>query len=79
MAKLAAVQLVEEDLVQKAEESWRRQRLDKAEWKYEEEKRRREMKKAKEKKRKADKEMESDDGSMKIKEVSKSCYIQKTY
>jgi len=58
-AKLAAAQLVEEELVQKVEESWRRQRLDEVE------KKRREMEKVKGKKRKADKEEESDEGSIK--------------
>ena len=69
-AKLAAAQLVEEELVQKVEESWRRQRLDEVE------KKRREMEKVKGKKRKADKEEESDEGSIKKrKEVGNKFYI----
>ena len=53
-AKLAAAQLVEEELVWKGEESWRRERLNKAEQKYEAEKKQREMEKVKGKKRKVD-------------------------
>ena len=64
-AKLAAAQLVEEELVWKAEESWRRERLNKAEQKYEAEKKQREMEKVKGKKRKVDEEEELDEGSVK--------------
>ena len=70
-AELAAVQLIEEELARKVEESWRRERLDEAERMYEAEKKRRETEKAKGKKRKADEDDEMDEGSgMKRKEVS---------
>ena len=46
-AELAAAQLVEEKLAQKAEESQRRERLDEVERKYKAEKKWREMEKAK--------------------------------
>ena len=75
-AELAAAQLVEEELVRKAEESRRRERLDEAERMYEAEKKRREMEKAKGKKRKADEDDETDEGSgKKRKEVSNKCSI----
>ena len=64
-AELAAAQLVEEELVRKAEESWRRERLDKAERKYEAEKKQRETEKAKGKKRKVDEDNKMDEGSIK--------------
>jgi len=70
VAKLAAAQLVEEDLAWKVEESWRRQRLNEAE------KKRREMEKLKGKKRKADEDDETDKGSVKKrKEVGNKFYI----
>jgi len=69
-AELAAAQLIEEELARKAEESWRRERLDKAE------KKRREMEKAKGKKRKADEDDKTDEGSgKKRKEVSNKSSI----
>ena len=75
-AELAAAQLVEEELAQKAEESWRRERLDEVERMYEAEKKRRETEKAKGKKRKADEDDETDEGSgKKRKEVSNKCSI----
>jgi len=75
-AELAAVQLVEEELAWKAEESRRRERLDEAERMYEAEKKQRETEKAKGKKRKADEEDEMDEGSgKKRKEVSNKCSI----
>ena len=70
VAELAAAQLVEEELAQKAEESWRRERLNEAE------KKRRETEKAKGKKRKADEDDETDEGSgKKRKEVSNKSSI----
>jgi len=69
-AELVAAQLVEEELVQNAEESWRRERLDEAE------KKQRETEKAKGKKRKTDEDEESDEGSVKKrKEVSNKFYF----
>jgi len=75
-AELAAVQLIEEELAQKAEESRRRERLNKAERRYEAEKKRREKEKVKGKKRNADEEEETDEGSgKKRKEVSNKSSI----
>jgi len=75
-AELAAAQPVEEELAQKAEESWRRERLNEAERMYEVEKKRREMEKMKGKKRKVDEDNETDEGSgKKRKEVSNKCSI----
>jgi len=62
-AELAAVQLVEEELAWKVEESWRRERLDEVERMYEAEKKRRETEKVKGKKRKVDEDDETDEGS----------------
>jgi len=73
---LAAAQLVEGELVWKAEESRRRERLDEAERMYEAEKKWREMEKSKGKKRKADEDDEMDEGSgKKRKEVSNKSSI----
>ena len=73
---MVAAQLVDEELARKAEESWRRERLDKVERMYEAEKKRREMEKAKGKKRKADEDDETDEGSgKKRKEVSNNCQV----
>jgi len=70
VAKLAAVQPVEEELAWKVEESRRRQRFDEAEKKH------REMEKSKGKKRKADEDDETDKGSVKKrKEVGNKFYI----
>jgi len=75
-AKLVAAQLIEEELVRKAEEGQRRERLDEAERMYEVEKKQRETEKAKGKKRKADEDDETDEGSgKKIKEVSNKSSI----
>jgi len=75
-AELAAAQLIEEELARKAEESWRRERLDEAERMYEAEKKQRETEKAKGKKRKADEDDETDEGSgKKRKEVSNKSSI----
>jgi len=77
---LAAVQLVEEELAQKAEESRRRERLDEVERMYEAERKRRETEKAKGKKRKADEDDETDEGSgKKRKEVSNKCSIDRQH
>jgi len=73
-AELAAVQLVEEELAWKAEESQRRERLDEAERRYEAEKKQREMEKAKGKKRKADEEEETDEGSIKKRKEVRNNY-----
>jgi len=76
--ELAAAQLIEEELAQKAEESQRRERLDKAEQKYKVEKKQREMEKVKGNKRKVDEDDETDEGSVKKrKEVSNKVYIFK--
>ena len=77
-AELAAAQLVEEELMWKAKESRRRERLDKAERRYEVEKKWREMEKGKGKKRKADEDDEMDEGSgKKRKEVSNKSSVVK--